>query len=355
MTVSRRASGLFLIAILVAAVAALVYARSQSSAPAAAGQARPEPLAIVEGRTVTTADVDARAASRLAEVRAEEARIREAALDELIDERLLEKAAEARGQSLEEYVRAEIDEKVVVSEEEQRSTYDQYRAQLAGMSEQEGRARVMQALAEQKAQQIREALVARLRATANLKMLVEPSRAAVSVPADAPSRGPADAPVTIVEFSDFQCPFCFRVNATLAQLFVHYGDRVRLVFRDYPLPIHADAPKAHEAGRCAAEQGKFWPMHDRMFADQTALGVEGLKRSAAAIGLDRARFDACLDAGKHAAAVQKDLAEGQSYGVTGTPAFFVNGRMISGAQPFAQFARIIDDELQRKGVARPTP
>jgi protein-disulfide isomerase len=355
MTFNRRVSGFLLVALIVAAVAALVYARSGQSAPAAKGQASsaPEPLAIVEGQTLTSADVDARASDQLTEVRAQEARIREAALNALIDEKLLEKAARDKGQSLQDYMRVEIQDKVVVSEQEKRDTYERYRAQLAGMSEQDAMARVEQAIAEQKAELIREALVGRLRATADLKMLVEPSRVAVNVPSDAPSRGPAGAPVTIVEFSDFQCPFCSRVNPTIDQVLSHYGDRVRLVFRDYPLPIHAEAPKAHEAGRCAAEQGRFWPMHDRMFADQTALGVEGLKKSAADIGLDRARFDACLDSGRHAAAVQKDLSEGQSYGVNGTPAFFVNGRLISGAQPFAQFTRLIDDELQRKGVARP--
>jgi protein-disulfide isomerase len=333
----------------VAAVAAIVYARSGQSS----GSTPPDHLAIVDGEPVTAADVETRASGQLAELRAHEARIREEALNDLIDEKLLVKAAAAKGQSLQDYIRVEIDEKVSVSEEEKRATFEQYRSELSGMPEPDAMARVEQAIAQQKAQQLRQDIVARLRTGASIRMLIEPPRVAVEAPSDAPSRGPASAPVTIVEFSDFQCPFCARVNATIAQVLSHYGERVRLVFRDYPLPIHADAPKAHEAGRCAAEQGKFWPMHDRLFADQAALAPDGLKRSAGEIGLDRARFDACLDSGRHAAAVQKDLAAGQSAGVTGTPAFFVNGRMIAGAHPFAEFRRLIDDELQRKGVAVP--
>jgi protein-disulfide isomerase len=344
-------------ALIVAAVAALVYARSAQSTQTAERQSSTTRtnLAIVEGETLTTADVEARASAQLADIRAQEARIREQALNDLIDEKLLEKAAGASGQSLEEYLQAEIHRKVVVTEAEKRETFNQYRAQLAGLPEPEALARVERAIADQKAGQIREAIVGRLRASADIRMLVEPARVAVEAPSGAPSRGPAGAPVTIVEFSDFQCPYCARVNPTIEKVMAHYGDRVRLVFRDFPLAIHPQAPKAHEAGRCAAEQGRFWPMHDRLFADQEALGVEGLKASASALGLDRARFDACLDSGRHAAAVKQDLAAGESAGVTGTPAFFINGRMIAGAHPFSQFSRIIDDELQRKGVARPTP
>jgi protein-disulfide isomerase len=349
MTSRRGILGILLAAAIVAAVAAIVYARSGQSGAASAAA----PLAIVEGETLTAADVDAHAAGQLAEIRAQEARIREEALQDLIDEKLLAKAAAARGQSLQDYLRAEVDEKVVVTDEEKRATFERYRSELAGMTEPEAMARVEQAIAAQKAHQLREAILNRVRAAGSVKMLVEPPRVAVEAPVGAPSRGPADAPVTIVEFSDFQCPFCARVNETIAQVLAHYGDRVRLVFRDYPLPNHPEAPKAHEAGRCAAEQGRFWPMHDRMFADQTALGVEGLKKTAGTLGLDRGRFDACLDSGRHAPAVERDMSAGKSAGVSGTPAFFVNGRMLTGAQPFSQFSRVIDDELQRKGVALP--
>jgi protein-disulfide isomerase len=181
-----------------------------------------------------------------------------------------------------------------------------------------------------------------------LGLLFEPVR----VPVDpiGPAKGPADAPVTLVEFSDFQCPFCARFVATLEMVREKYGDKVRLVFRQYPLPFHPNAAKAAEASLCAWEQGKFWEMHDAMFANQQALAVENLKAKAAGLGLNADSFNRALDAGKYADEVQADVAAAQKAGVSGTPALFVNGRFISGAFPLDQVTQVIDDELRRKGI-----
>jgi protein-disulfide isomerase len=180
-------------------------------------------------------------------------------------------------------------------------------------------------------------------------MLLEPPRAEVA--ATGPSKGPANAPITIVEFSDFECPFCSRVVPTLEEVQEKYGDKVRLVFRQYPLPIHPSAPKAAEAALCAADQGKFWEMHDIMFAQQKELGVEQLKAKASQIGLDTEKFNQCLDSGAQAAAVQADMEAGARAGVNGTPAMFINGISVSGAVPYEQLAKVIDEELNRKGIA----
>ena len=159
--------------------------------------------------------------------------------------------------------------------------------------------------------------------------------------------GPIDAPVTIVEFSDFQCPFCSRVIPTLKQIEESYGDKVRLVFRQFPLHrLHPQAQKAAEASLCADDQGKFWEMHDAMFADQRGLAVDSLKAKAAELELDTATFDECLDSGKYAERIETDLAEGAAVGVTGTPAMFINGRFLSGAVPYEQIAAVIDQELE---------
>lgn len=164
-----------------------------------------------------------------------------------------------------------------------------------------------------------------------------------------PAKGPADAPVTIVEFSDFECPYCARVGSTLNQVMERFGDQVRLVFRHYPLTnIHKRAQDAAEASLCAAEQGKFWEMHDAMFADQKNLGVEQLKTIAKSIGLDAAEFDQCLDSNRQAAAVIADVRDALKAGVTGTPAFFVNGRPLTGAVAFERLAEIIDEELEAR-------
>jgi protein-disulfide isomerase len=181
-------------------------------------------------------------------------------------------------------------------------------------------------------------------------MVLDAPRATIAVESDDPALGAATAPVTIVEFSDFQCPFCQRVAPTLKKLRETYGDKVRIVWKDFPLTsIHPQAFKAAEAAQCAREQGKFWEYHDRLFANQQALQVEALKQYAAQLGLDAGKFDACVDSAKYAERVQAQMQVGTDLGVNSTPAVFVNGRLLSGAQPYETFAQVIDEELTRTG------
>lgn len=179
---------------------------------------------------------------------------------------------------------------------------------------------------------------------------------------DDPSWGPTDAPVTIVEFSDYQCPYCARFyDETLPQIQASYEGRVRFVYRDFPLTsIHPDAQKAAEASECADDQGRFWDYHDLLWANHLALGVDSLKAYAAQLGLDTATFDDCLGSGKNAQEVQKDYSDGISYGVQGTPWFFVNDVPVGGAQPFSMFQTVIDSALASatpgpSPTASPTP
>jgi protein-disulfide isomerase len=189
-----------------------------------------------------------------------------------------------------------------------------------------------------------------LEAKYKVEMKMEPIR--VEVAATGPAKGPASAPVTIVEFSDFQCPFCSRLTPTIAEVEKKYGDKVRVVFRQYPLPFHQNAQKAAEASLGALDQGKFWEMHDAMFKDQAGLAVDGLKSKAAGIaGINAASFNCCLDSGKETPAVQSDMKEGTKAGVNGTPAMFVNGRFISGVVSPDDLSKVIDDELKRKGAS----
>ena len=170
---------------------------------------------------------------------------------------------------------------------------------------------------------------------------------------DDPALGNPSAPVTIVEFGDFQCPFCGRFFADTEQkiidAYVKTG-QARFVYRDFPITaIHEHAQKAAEAAECANEQGKFWPYHDRLYQRQSELGIENYKRWAVELGLDAGRFNACLDSGKYAGEVQSDFRDGQSAGVSGTPTTFVNGRLISGALPFEQFKSAIEEALATSG------
>ena len=159
-------------------------------------------------------------------------------------------------------------------------------------------------------------------------------------------KGNPNAAVTIVEFSDFQCPFCSRVNPTLKQVFDTYGDQVRVVFKHNPLSFHKDAPLASEAALAAGAQGKFWEMHDKLFANQRALKRENLDAYAMELGLNVAQFKADLDSHKFKAQVDADLAQAAKLGVRGTPNFFVNGKKLTGARPFPSFKEKIDEALK---------
>lgn len=161
-------------------------------------------------------------------------------------------------------------------------------------------------------------------------------------------RGDADAPVTIVEWSDFECPFCARFyEQTLPSLEEEYikTGKVKLVYRDFPLSFHTNAQKAAEAAECAGEQGKYWEMHDLLFERGVQGGVAGFKQYAKTLGLNTAKFDTCLDSGAMAGEIQRDMADGAAVGIQGTPGFIVNGKLVSGAQPFAVFKQVIDAEL----------
>ncbi len=163
-------------------------------------------------------------------------------------------------------------------------------------------------------------------------------------------KGDSNAPVTMIEFSDYECPFCGRYfQQTYPQIVKEYVDagKVKIVFRDFPLSFHENAQKAAEAAECAGEQGKYWEMHDRLFKNQDALEVNSLKQYAKELGLNTKTFDNCLDSGKMASEIQKDFEDGQDAGVSGTPAFFINGISITGAQPFEEFKKIIEQEINK--------
>ncbi|WP_224249118.1 DsbA family protein [Hyalangium gracile] len=163
----------------------------------------------------------------------------------------------------------------------------------------------------------------------------------------APSKGPANAPVTIVEWSDFECPFCGRVGPTLKQIEEQYKGKVRIAFKHQPLPFHANARLAAAASMAAHEQGKFWEMHDKLFANQRALDRASLEKYAEELKLDMGKFKQALDSDKFKALIDADSAEGTRVGANGTPTFFINGRTFVGAQPFENFKRVIDEELKK--------
>jgi protein-disulfide isomerase len=180
--------------------------------------------------------------------------------------------------------------------------------------------------------------------------LTKPARPVFEVNvADAPFKGGADAKVTIVEYSDFQCPFCSKAATLVTELEKKYGNKIKVAFKNFPLPFHNQARLAAEAAMCANEQNAkfFWKMHDAMFADQTKLDKDNLIITAKKAGLKEVDFKACLEAGKFKTKVDEDAAQGQKIGIKSTPTFFINGKLVAGAQPIDVFSEIIDEELAK--------
>lgn len=323
------------------------------AARAAEGRPTEAAAATIGGRTISSAELDEKAKGPLFQIRLQEYEARLRVLNGLIADDLLKREAEARHTSAEELLRAEVLQKAAaVTPEQIQSGYESVKGRFANKPEAEVKAQIERELKQQRLAERRQVFLKELKAKAGVQVWLEPPRLAVD-PGDGVGRGPKDAPVTIVEFSDFQCPHCVRAAPTMKKIREVYGDRVRLVFRDMPLPIHPLAPKAAEAAACAGDQGKFWEMHDRLFDGKGQLQIADLKTYAGELGLDRAAFDTCLDSGKNEPRWKAGKAAAEGYGISGTPAFFINGRFVSGARPFELFAEIIDDELARAARAKP--
>jgi protein-disulfide isomerase len=318
-------------------------------------QAADDTLAEVDGVAITSEEVEKSLASQLSKLEEQIYNLKRQKLEALIDDKLLEKEAAKRKLTLPALLDADVTSKVgLVTEQEIEKFYQENKAQIKGEQAQV-REQIRSYLQNQKLNAKRDEFLKSLRSQAKVMINLKPPpvlRVEVSA-AGAPFKGPAKAPVTIVEFSDFHCPFCRRVLPTLAQLESKYGEKVKLVFRDFPIDnLHPGATKAHEAARCANEQGKFWAYHDKLFASPPKSTPEIFKELAKEVGLDVTSFETCFDGGKYQADIKKDIEEGNRVGVTGTPAFFINGRLVSGAQPLEAFSRIIDDELARIGATQ---
>lgn len=334
--------------LLVAALGVLPACAQQKAAAAGSASGSNQVLAVVNGKPVTEADVRQANADQFKaldrEYQQNVHQLLENSLDQAVQDRLLEAEAASRKVTKDQLL-AEI-KPAAVTDADVDAFYEQNKAQIPRPKEQVA-AQIKTYLEQQGQQKARTEYFKTLQAKYKVDYKLEPIR--VEVAATGPAKGPANAPVTIVEFSDFQCPFCSRLTPTLAEVEKKYGDKIRLVFRQYPLPFHQNAQKAAEASLCAADQGKFWELHDAMFGNQGELGVDQLKAKAASLGLNADKFNKCLDSGEKAAAIQADVKAGSAAGVSGTPAMFINGRFINGAVPIDNITTVIDDELRRAG------
>jgi protein-disulfide isomerase len=326
-------------------VAGSVFLASILMTAAAGRVAADDTLAKVGNKVFTRAEIETRIKAKLIEIEAQRYEAMREGLDEAVAEELFKLEATARKISPEQLEKDEIAAKIPTpSDADIQKIYDENKEELQGQTLDQVKPQIIEYLKGEKEQVRRAAFIDELKkkykTTDNLK-----APTVQVATAGRPERGGAKAPVTIVEFSDYQCPFCKRGEESVQKVFETYGDKVRIVFRDYPLPFHPQARPAAEAANCANDQGKFWEYNKTLFANQSALAEDNLKAYAKDLGLDTAKFDECFAKKAHSAAIDKDIADGGAAGVNGTPAFFINGRSLSGAQPFEKFKEVIDDEL----------
>ena len=326
----------------------------------ACGQGQSKTLAVVNGEPITEDQVQKAAATELERLEQKRQQFLitferdkkgavEDALEKLVSDKVLGLEAKKRNITVDQLVQQEVENKTTVpSEEVVRKFYDDNKAVING-SFVETALEIRNYLMGRSRDAAFANLLSTLRKEYGFKSMVEPDRTKVETQGH-PSKGPANAPVTIVEFSDFECPYCGGLFPTLRRVEETYKEKIRIVYRQFPLNnIHPHAQKAAEASLCANDQDKFWQLHDAMFIDQQNLTIEDLKSKAATLSLNATTFSSCLDSSKHAAVIRDSIAEGSKAGVDGTPALFINGRYLGGNQPYDEIAKIIEDELTRSG------
>jgi protein-disulfide isomerase len=318
----------------------------------APGQKGATPAAKIGDEIITVEEVQQTIQPELTKLDRERFRLLEQKLNQIVGDRLLAAESKRRGITVDELLKQEVNAKTPkVTDQELDAFMAQNRARLPQGDDAELKLKVWEYLREQKTAQQKSEYIRALGQRAGVAIyLIDPT----AVQIDARKgfvRGEKDAPVNIVEFSDFQCPFCKAATATMHQIMAQYAGKVRWVFRDFPIAtLHPLAHRAHEAARCAAEQGKFWEYHDVLFQKSPQLAPADLKQYARDLKLDGDSFDRCLEAGKYGAAIAADIEEGQRLGVSGTPAFFINGRLLVGAQPATAFQQVIDSELSKQSA-----
>jgi protein-disulfide isomerase len=304
------------------------------------------PVAIAAGQPISERDLDDAVAVQIVPLRNQEYEIKRKALEDLIRQRLVEAEAHKRGLTSDQLYVQEVDSKIPTpSDGEIAAYYLALKAQLKSPL-QEIKTQVQSNLKALQTKQARQDYADSLRAKADVTVLLQAPK--IDVTFDRMRlRGDPKAPITIVEFADYQCPYCKQAETALTELLKKYPGQVNLAFRDFPLAsIHPYAEKASEAARCAGRQGKFWEFHDALFASQAKLDEPGLNAIAQTLVLDEQSFRSCLASGEYKTQISRDQEDGRKAGISSTPGFFVNGVFLSGAQPEAAFQKIIDDELR---------
>lgn len=310
--------------------------------------AQEDPVAQVGPRKITERDLLDKEAGKLLQARYKYYLAERDALNALVEDELLELQAAHEGVSVDELVKRHIKPQAAEPTEDQLKFY--YEGLNTDESYEAARPKILDTVHQLRESKARAAYIAELRKQWGVTIELEQPTAKVNV-AHASSRGSQAAPITLVEFADYQCPYCQKVHADLKKLQADMPNQLLLVYKDFPLPNHALAEKAAEASHCAGEQGKFWEYHDTLF-EEKRLQVSELKELARTLKLDGDRFDHCLDSGQEAAAIQADVKEGEHLGLAGTPSFFLNGHFLSGALTYAKLKTAINEELAAESATK---
>jgi len=328
-------------------------AKTNVESPAlSSSTSEPEVLATIGDEQITMTEVHSRVGETLDKVETQYQRSRSKLIDStlqaILRDRVLLAEAKKQGKTVDELVAAEAGAPLEPTDVEVNAWYQENRARIGNRTLEQVRPQIVAYLREQRRRDAMSRLEARLDKDFNVKLNYEPYRLTFNN-TGAPTLGRAGAAVTVVEFSDFQCPYCQGFAPTLKRIEKEYGEKVLIAYRQYPIPsLHPNAFKAAEASLCANEQGKFWELHDVMFAEQQQLSVSDLKEKARRLGMNSKNFDGCLDSGRYVEQVQNDQKEGVRVGITGTPTVFINGILVEGgAVPFETIASIINRELAR--------
>ena len=320
---------------------------ARAAAEPAAASAPGDVVAKVDGKPVTRAELDKAAAGALERIRHDEYEARRQALEELIFDRALEKEAASRGLSKEAYLKEMADKVPAPSEKEVLAVYESNRHRFGGRSFEEVKDGLVRSIRERSRSDQVQVLRHALRDQLRVEILLEEPRTRVDIPQEALTLGPESAPVTMVEFLDYQCPYCHKVQGVVDELLAAYPDKLRFVHREYLLGSPRALPAAR-AARCAADQKRFWEFHKGLLTEPGDMSDADLQRRAAALSLDGASFATCLASDRHDATIKRSVAQGNDLGVSGTPTFFINGRRLVGVRAVQDFRQVIDAELRRK-------
>jgi len=301
-----------------------------------------EVVAEIGGHQITRSELEQKESAKLLKVRSQYYLAEREALNQLIDDYLLEEKARVEGLTVADLIKRDIESKI------QDPTEDQLRVYYEGVGTDEPytavREKILVYIHQRRVSAARAEYLRLLREQAGVLVSLGAPTADVAI-AGAPLQGAKEAPVKIIEFADYECPYCQQIHPLLKKLEQQFDGRVALAFKDFPLPMHPRAAKAAEAARCAGAQGQFWELHDMLFEHPTHLEVPQLKEYAQTLHLDMAKFDKCLESGEQTAAVQKDFAEAQRLGLSGTPSFFVNGHFFSGMVKYNTLREMVEQEL----------